>query len=391
MTTSSGVRSAPAASGTLSGVPLAHALVYIRNKKLSGVLELRASADRHAWLVFWRGLVVSSMTTPTVARFGTVVYELGLIDGATLDETTIESATAKRPQMDILIERGLITPSQRDDILTEQVRRRVHHLFTLPPATTFTFREGQPSTTEPGVAVDVLGPVWRGLCDFAPDARAAEVLSRVGDHPLRLVSESVIERAELTPDEVALCASLASMPLTLTQLKKKTATVAPARIDLLVYLLVITRCVEVEGAERAPLPSGAMWAKANVTPSPMAAPDAAPVATATSQKIAAAAMRGPVDLGIDGINRRALGLATESPFIALGLAEGASSEAARAAYFRLGRLWNPDRLPPELEAARAAVERIYGHLTQAHRLLTDPAARPALVSSTGARAGRQDR
>jgi hypothetical protein len=79
--TTSGVRAAPVASGTLNGIPLAHALVYIRNKRLSGVLELRASAERHAWLVFWRGLVVSSMTTPTVARFGTVVYELGNIDG----------------------------------------------------------------------------------------------------------------------------------------------------------------------------------------------------------------------------------------------------------------------------------------------------------------------
>lgn len=407
MTSSSGVRSAPVASGTLSGIPLAHALVYIRNKKLSGVLELRASADRHASLVFWRGLVVASMTTPTVARFGTVVYELGLIDGATLDETTVASATTKRPQMDILVERGLITASQRADVLTEQVKRRVHHLFTLPPATTFTFREGRPSTTEPSVAVDILGPVWRGLCDFPPDARASEVLSRVGAHPMRLVSESVIERAELTPDEVALCASLAGSPLTREQLKRKSATIAPARIDLLVYLLVITRCVEVDGAERAPLPSGAMWAKVHVTPSPIcapvattssdgearteSAPEAAPAAPTKSQKMTAVALRGPVDLGVEGIQRRARGLATESPFATLGLAEGASSEAARAAYFRLGRLWNPDRLPPELEAAREAALRIYGHMTQAHRLLTDPAARPALVSSTAARADRQDR
>lgn len=372
----SGIRSAPVASGTLSGIPLAHALVYIRNKRLSGVLELRASADRHAWLVFWRGLVVSSMTTPTVARFGTVVYELGYIDGDTLDSSTMESASTKRPQMDVLLERGAITHEQRDRVLVEQVQRRVHHLFTLPPATTFTFREGRPSSNEPLVVVDVLAAVWRGLCDFPPDARAAEVLARVGGHPLRLVSEGALDRAELRPEELALCEALAKKPMTLGELRA-TTTLPAARVDLLAYLLVITRAVEVEGAARAPLPSGAMWAAAPRTSTERLT--AATLAAQSSQ----AAPRGPRDLGVAEIRRRAASLATETPYAALGLAEGASGEAARAAYFRLGRLWQPERLPAELEEARADVERIWAHMTQAHRLLTDPAARPAVVSRTG--------
>lgn len=385
MSTTSGLRSAAIASGTLSGVPLAHALVYIRNKRLSGVLELRTSPERHAWLAFWRGLVVSSVTTPTVARFGTVVYELGIIDGATLDETTLESAQTKRPQMDILLTRGVITPEQRDQILVEQARRRVHHLFTLPPSTTFTFREGSPSTSEPAIAVDVLAPVWRGLCDFPPDARASEVLARVGHHPLRLVSEAVIERAELAPAEIALLEALAKKPMSLGQLRATSALPA-ARVDLLAYLLVITRCVEVDGAERAPLPSTAMWAAAKVPQSSSSQVAAAnrPAATTSTDRLTAAAHSaaalGPAQLGVAGIRRRAAGLATETPFETLGLAEGASSEAARAAFFRLGKLWHPDRIPSELEEVRAGIERIYAQMTQAQRLLTDPSARPAIVS-----------
>ncbi|MDB5212782.1 MAG: DnaJ-class molecular chaperone CbpA [Myxococcaceae bacterium] len=405
MSSPSGLRSAPIASGTLSGVPLAHALVYIRNKRLSGVLELRATAERHAWLAFWRGLVVSSMTTPTVARFGTVVYELGMIDGATLDESTIESAKSKRPQMDVLLERGAITSAQRDEVLIEQARRRVHHLFTLPPATTFTFREGSPSTSEPSIAVDVLAPVWRGLCDFPPDGRSAEVLARVGNHPLRLVSEAVMERAELKPAEVALLEALARKPMTLGQMRVAAALPA-ARVDLLAYLLVITRCVEVEGAARAPLPSAAMWAAATASRNPAsnqgdggnpgaggaAAGEAGaagaeaerPVPSTSTDRLTAAAhaaaVLGPEQLGVAGIKRRAAGLATETPFATLGLVEGASPEAARAAFFRLGKLWHPDRLPAGLENVRADAERIYAHMTQAHRLLTDPKARPAVVS-----------
>jgi hypothetical protein len=394
MSTPSGLRSAPIASGTLGGVPLAHALVYVRNKRLSGVLELRASTERHASLAFSRGLVVSSMTTPTVARFGTVVYELGIIDGAMLDETTVESAKHKRPQMDVLVERGAITAEQRDVVLVEQTRRRVHHLFTLPPATTFIFREGTPSTSEPSIAVDVLAPVWRGLCDYPLDSRATDVLARVGRHPLRLVSEAVMEHAQLKPAEIALLEALTRRPMTLPQLRVASKLPA-ARVDLLAYLLVITRCVEVEGAERAPLPSGAMWAASN--PAPRNPGEATGRETAgkheSNERVAAspsgdrltatghtAATHGPEQLGIEGIKRRAAGLATETPFATLGLVEGASAEAARAAFFRLGKLWNPDRLPAGLESARADVERIFAHMTQAQKLLTDPTARPAVVS-----------
>jgi hypothetical protein len=339
------------------------------------------------------------MTTPTVARFGTVVYELGIIDGAMLDESTVESAKRKRPQMDVLLERAAITAAQRDQVLVEQARRRVHHLFTLPPATTFTFREGSPSTSEPSIAVDVLAPIWRGLCDFAPDSRAADVLARVGKHRLRLVSEAVVERAELKPAEVALLEALARKPMTLAQLRVA-ATLPAARVDLLAYLLVITRCVEVEGADRAPLPSSAMWAASNAAqaipaqtnPGEATAREASGKETGI-ERIAAstsgdrltatahtAATIGPEQLGMEGIKRRAAGLPTETPFATLGLVEGASSEAARAAFFRLGKLWHPDRLPAGLEGVRAEVERIYAHMTQAQKLLTDPTARPAVVS-----------
>lgn len=409
MSSSSAARPAPVASGTLAGVPLAHALVYIRNKKLSGVLELRASAQRHAWLVFSRGQVLSGVTTPTIARFGTVVYEMGIVDAQTLDTSTVASAATKRPQMDILLEQGSISAEQRDSVLAEQVRRRVHHLFTFPAASTFTFREGRPSSTEPEIVVDVLAPVWRALCDGPPDASAAEVLARIGDHPLRMVSEAVIERAELKPEETALCEALAAAPMTVSKMKS-VSKLAPTRVELLAYLLVITRCVEVEGAERAALPSGAMWAATHAPRSSAkhaaagtavtgqhatAAPGSDPAASGTAptcsvpqhrhaDRLAGSAQplapRGPLDVGADEIRRRAAGLATETPFATLGLAEGASAEAARAAYFRLARLWHPDRLPAELDEVRGAVERIFAHMTQAHRLLTDPAAPPALVA-----------
>ncbi|MBX3192607.1 MAG: DnaJ domain-containing protein [Labilithrix sp.] len=371
MPSRSGVRASIGATGTLSHVPLSLALVHVRNKRLSGVLELTATG-RCGWAAFWRGQAVSVMTTPPVARCATVVYELGLIDAKTLDATTTAAALAQRPPMDLLVERGAITPAQRDLVLMEQVRRRILNLFTLPLSTVFTFREGRPSMSEPSIVVDLLAPVWRGLRDFPPTARVDEALAHVGDRPLRFARRepatrepdfAVIERGELSSAEADLYEQLARRPMTLGALRAH-SRLSTRHVDLVVYFLLITRYVEVVGAERPVVPSSDMW---------IAPPHARSAGEAFVPNIAV----GPELMGVAAIRRRAESLTTESPCAALGLDEGASTEAVRAAYFRLAKLWHPDRLPHTLEAARPEVERIYAHMTAAHRWLTDPEARPA--------------
>jgi hypothetical protein len=57
----------PSAVGTLARTPLAHALVYVRNKRLTGRFELRASGSRSASLTFFRGRISSAMVLPAVA------------------------------------------------------------------------------------------------------------------------------------------------------------------------------------------------------------------------------------------------------------------------------------------------------------------------------------
>jgi curved DNA-binding protein CbpA len=79
---------------------------------------------------------------------------------------------------------------------------------------------------------------------------------------------------------------------------------------------------------------------------------------------------GPLELGVEGIKKRAASLAFESPYDALGLREGASVEAARAAYVRLAKSWHPDRLPLELEPVQAEVTRIYVHVRDSFRAIT---------------------
>lgn len=365
-------------SGTLSDVPLAHALVYIRAKRLTGVFEMRAPGGRDAWVVFSRGNVVSVSTTPTVARFDAVVYEMGLIDDTTLDETMLESMRARRPQAEVLVERGAITLAQQRAVVAEQACRRVHHLFTFPTSTVFTFREAHPSSSTPDMHLDVLAPIWRALVDFPPVVTVRDVLAIVNDRDLRLMSEAALERAGLGDQEKALCRLLAERPRTLVELRNATA-LPRERVDLLVYLLVISRCAQPEGPGRSAAESHEMWAVRPEARAAITTRNDLPAARASHPGGGGPevpAIIGPLELGAQGIRARARTLDDETTYETLGLLPGASPEAARAAFHRLSRLWSPARLPIELDAVRAEALRIFDRMQEAHRLLTDPDAPP---------------
>jgi hypothetical protein len=81
---------------------------------------------------------------------------------------------------------------------------------------------------------------------------------------------------------------------------------------------------------------------------------------------------GPVELGAAGIAHRAMTIANEDLFQMLGLPFGAPADAARAAYFRLAKLWHPERLPSDLAVFRSEVETVFAQMTRAHASLTDP-------------------
>lgn len=370
MSSASGPRLAPV-TGTLAEVPVAHALVYVRNRRLSGGLDLRTPDGRRGRVTAWRGLVVEAATSPVVARFGAVAYELGFVDAATLDATTRESAHRRVPQADILVERGAITRAQRQATWIEQLRRRVHHLFTFPESTSFAFTESHAGAAEPPLSVDPLAPVWRGICDFPPERRVREVLERVGDAPLAMVSEAALERAELEADERTLCETLLGTPLTLKQLRAA-SRVPAARLDLLVYLLVISRCVE-------PVSMG-MTSRTIASVDPNGGPrprsfelPCVPAPRALGPA-AVTELRSPVDLGPDGVRAWARQMTRLGPRERLGLPPDATLEAVRAAYVRLARVWNPDKLPPGLEGVRAEVERVYEALATAYRTVVDSSA-----------------
>ncbi|AKV04245.1 DnaJ-class molecular chaperone CbpA [Labilithrix luteola] len=429
-------RPAPSATGTLATTPLAHVLVYARNRRLTGLFELRAPNGDRGDIAFWRGRITDVRNKPPVAYFGAVLYELGHIDIETMNATLLEVAQKRRKHGDILVERGAITKAQRDEALFEQLCRKTQHLFTFPKESEFTFYEATPNEGEPPIVIDPLAPVWRGLREHPTDPVVAEVLARFRASGLRLISDAPLTSVGLGPEETKLCKAMADKPMTIIQMRAM-SSLEPQHLDLLLYLLVIGKCVEVASVstpsmpaasagrpssgvmasvrppmasipivntpESTVIPQGIMTPPSSRSPMksmpsmsfrvgstpgmpavgstrPMAGSMPPPVAQAQTP----AQAPGPLDLGMAKIIERAQNVDAEDYFTALGVPEGASVEAVRAAYFRLAKLWHPDRIPPQLEGVRREIEKIFSHMTNANGTLTDTEARRGWLASRAA-------
>ncbi|MBS2018023.1 MAG: DnaJ domain-containing protein [Deltaproteobacteria bacterium] len=406
-------RPAPSATGTLAQRPLVHLLVHVRNKHLTGELEVRAPENTSSGTItFWRGRIASVRNVPPVEYFGTIAYELGRIDDATQNETLLEVATKKKLHGEVLVERGSITPEQRDAILFEQTCRKVQHLYMLPPESTFAFYESAPSPTPPTTSIDPIAPVWRGLRERPPRESVREVLATTVNAALRMANEAPVSQAGFFADELELANRLTAKPCTVAELHVGTS-LSSDRVDLLVYLLLITKCAELVPAS-ASQPPPPMFAQAtgrrSLTPPPAVASKriTPPPRTSSSQysfrvptsstmpppgvmagmpkiPVSRAPVLGPLELGAGGVMQRAQAIESEDFFAALGLVDGASEETVRAAYIAHVRVWHPDKLPLELSHVRKEVEKIFNHLTRAHEMLTDRDARRVWVAARAAK------
>lgn len=401
----------PAASGKLADTPLAHALIYARNRRLSGRLELSAREQRGATIVLWRGRITNVETTPRGlvpgGYFGTIAYELGFIDAATLDATLAEIAKTKRLHGELLVEKKKLTTEQRDQALVEQIHRKIHFLFGLDDeTTTYAFWDAK-TIVDPPISSDLVGPVWRGIRDYPPLKFVAETVRRIGDNALCIAPSAVDNpsKPRLPPQETALLDALARRPMSLTEMKSLPLLPA-ANVDLLAYLLVIAKHIEAVSGVRTHPSTGALPV---ASPSgPMARPHTGPgyisstkipaYRPPTANQIATPSqpfspvnvavttstlgtLRTPAELGLDGIRERADKIEQEDYFQMLGVNEGASAEAVRASYMRLAKTWHPDKLVKDFFPVRGEVAKVFSHMTTAQKTLTDPDARAAYLAA----------
>jgi tetratricopeptide (TPR) repeat protein len=237
-------RPTPFATGRLAERPLAHLLVYVLERKLSGSFELLSEHGGQVQIVVQGGMIARVATSEPVAYLGHVLYESGAIDDVQLGQSLAVVAATKRLHGQVLLARGMIDAGVLAEGLRRQRARKLHHAFELPPETTFAFYPGvelvgpRPSDVEP---MDPLPSIWRGVLLHPPYEHVRSTLATVGERPLRMVGP--IERLGLDGEELETVERLRRTETTAAALPRL-AGLEARRAELLAYFLVITKMAE---------------------------------------------------------------------------------------------------------------------------------------------------
>ena len=338
----------PVATGTLAKTPLAHLLLYLEQKALSGTLAV------------WPDVV-----NENDRRQDRVLF----LKGRAVAGRLMEPAASLREGMLRLFE-----------------RREAPYAFyesNLLGAGTEDRLNGR---------VDPYALIAESLRLGARDEVIDAVVNRVGKVRLRVAPNVDFSRFELQNSERAAIDLLLAEPIGLEELERS-GLLSPEACKRLVYLLLITKSVAPYDGPAAG--SGNESATAQADPAAIDSTEgqpASPPAGAGVSKSPAARLERLADLpsppaGLSPellerwtkIVARARLIENQNYFEMLGLDKKASGPEIKAEFFKLAKDYHPDRLPTELAPLRSCVEVIFGYLNEAYKTLDDEEQRVAYL------------
>ncbi len=409
----------PTASGVLAKTPLAHLVVYCLDKRLRGTLVLRAEGEDDPqaadYVTLVDGLPAKIRVAEPIEHLGRILVELGAIDDAAYNESLMKLAGGGLHGQ-ILVESGKLDAVSLERGLRAQIARKLGHLFSRPSSTTYAYYDGVDFLGRYGgpelFPVDPLPTVWAGIRSRPSQAHLDAAVERVADAPLRVKAGAELTRFDFSRAEREVIDRLTQAPSSPNELVRSGLDARTTK--LVVYAMLLLK--QVEPVQRIASPSQQHLPPVKVAAAPVSIA-AAPRGPSTSQLIAAVTASMPTvsepevaqhELSLSArpapaaaaspelaarraeIVERAAGIAKLNFFQILALAEGASAEEAKAAYFQLVKRWHPDRLAPELADLRDDVARVFALIAEAYQTLSDPERRTRYVQLLSDGGGTQE-
>lgn len=263
---------APTASGSLAKTPFPHLLVYALERRLTGTFELSLADASIAAMLVIGGCPAKIRSSEPSHHLGTVLSELGLITPQQL-QTSLARMQQEGPllQGQILVEMGAIAPEQLEAGLRSQVERKVEQLFGLSRDASFTYYDGVDLVQGFGgtpTPIDPFPVLWRGVRQTPSWEHVETTLQRVSGALLRLSATAQLDRFAFGPQELQAIDRLRERPLRVVDV---TNLVGPAMGQVLIYLLMILKQVDLVEAQAPPPPQPASSARLPTTanvPSP---------------------------------------------------------------------------------------------------------------------------
>jgi curved DNA-binding protein CbpA len=394
--------SSPTATGDLARTPFAHLLVYCLDHELTGTLVLQRDRGRHA-LYVERGVPAKASSHEPDGLIGQVLVDIGAVNEPMVRRAL--DVARKRAMLvgEALVLDGVLDRATLRDALRVQLRRRLVQLARMPEDTAFAFYQhfnllsgmSGPETTPVEPLAAILSSV---RAQPTPD-RWRAVLEPMHGRALQLHPSTEPNRFYPTPHDKVVLDELRGERVTLTMLEASRRT---TRDDLysLLYTLVITRHLGVDGVTRPPIgasvPEPVSEGRAGTTLTAVARVKLRRVVTSPAVEITALRtpppdelaehvrdlMGEPLPIGAHETRRREVRARAESIghedfFTALGVGRDAAVEDIKNAFFAQAKLWHPDRIPAPLADVRPLAARVFARLGEAYQTLTDPERRTA--------------
>ena len=191
---------APTAEGDFRRTPFPHLLVYMADRRLSGVLFLQEPQGLEHVVRFEWGAPVRVMPGDGFALFGEMLVEAGIVR-----EEVVRGALATKGLLgDVLILTGHAEADELESVASEQLLRRMVRLFALPPDTRYRYFEQHDALTSPtpGCRVDVLKLLLEGLRAHPRSGLSlSKLMERLGETPLRMHPDALLERFGWSDEE----------------------------------------------------------------------------------------------------------------------------------------------------------------------------------------------
>ena len=210
---------------------------------------------------------------------------------------------------------------------------------------------------------------------------------------MRFTKAQQLERFDLRDEEKRMMDLLRVKPLTVDELVRNAEGLSERAAKLLVYCLLITKQIETIAASSDEPQPPSSDSESRI---PVASPSSNQPVARVKVKRAIANKSYPiieehlVNAATDQRRSPVPGTLTaqEDPrrkeiiersqvidkmdyFAMLGLAETATAEEVKAAYFGLARTWHPDKLPSHLSEVKDQCSRVFARLSEAHATLID--------------------
>jgi len=347
-------------SGTLKRTPLARVLQRLYATRATGSLLLLREGTKKIVLLA-EGYPVSARSNLLGECLGQILLEKKLITREALAGSVARMQKEKRQQGQILIEMGVLSPHNLQRALVDQIEAKLLEVFAWADGK-FMFRAlGDVPSQATRLERPPAALILEGIRRHYDESRQKAVLARYTGQFVALVADPMLRLQEMTadPNELAFIREIDGTHQLEEILAYANIPVPKARL-LVVALSEAGMIQPQEATSRRRAPSNST----------------APAATPPPD-------RQPAALGSGELSMMLQMARTQDHFWALGVGREASVVEIDRAYEALARNFHADRYRLAPDDDRTMAQEIFDALTEAHRVLRDPARRKAYVGRLG--------